>query len=95
VEKRTILIYLAVAGLMSVMAFVAYGVDKRRSIRREKRIPEQALHVLALLGGWPGAWVGQRVFRHKTRKTRFRIAFFCTVGLHAAFVAACFYWWTR
>jgi uncharacterized membrane protein YsdA (DUF1294 family) len=93
VEKQVGLIYLVTVGITSVMAFVAYGVDKRLSIRRQRRISERTLHVLALLGGWPGAWLAQRVFRHKTRKTPFRVMYFCTVGLHAASVAALLYWW--
>ena len=58
---------------MSVVAFVAYGIDKRRAARGERRIPEARLHGIELLGGWPGALLGARVFRHKTRKGSYRI----------------------
>ena len=63
-------IYLAVANLA---AFVSYGVDKRRARRGEWRVPERTLLALAFLGGGLGAFLGMQVFRHKTRKLRFRL----------------------
>jgi uncharacterized membrane protein YsdA (DUF1294 family) len=42
-------------------------------------VPERTLHLLALLGGWPGAILGQRHFRHKTRKVSFLFAFWAVV----------------
>jgi uncharacterized membrane protein YsdA (DUF1294 family) len=69
--------------LFSAIAFVAYGVDKRQAgLRHLQRVPEKYLHVLALLGGWPGALLGQRVFRHKRRKTRFLVVFRLCVAMH-------------
>ena len=93
--KHALVIYLVTVGITSVIAFVAYGVDKNLSVRRRRRVSEKTLHLLALLGGWPGAWMGQRVFRHKTRKTSFRVGFACSVALHVLLVAGIFYWWTR
>lgn len=43
------------------------------------RVPENTLHLLALLGGWPGALYAQQTLRHKTQKTSFRIVFWMTV----------------
>ena len=48
--------------------FVAYGVDQRAAIKKTWRVPEKDLHMLEFLGGWIGAWVGQKFFRHKTAK---------------------------
>ena len=73
----------AVLGGMSVIAFLFYGYDKRQAIRNRPRIPEIVLHLLALLGGSPGALLGQLVFRHKTKKLSFRIVFLAIVLLQA------------
>ena len=70
IETMVIGIYLAV---INIVAFVAFGLDKRRAKREEWRIPERTLLVLAFLGGGLGAVLGMLAFRHKTRKLRFRI----------------------
>lgn len=57
---------------LNLLAFLAFALDKRRAIRREWRIPEATLLTLALAGGSLGAKLGQRAFRHKTRKEPFR-----------------------
>ncbi len=54
------------------LAFVAFGVDKRRAVRGDWRLSEAYLLMLAAVGGWVGAKAGQRWFRHKTRKEPFR-----------------------
>ena len=66
----------------SVVAGIVYGIDKSAAQRGGWRTPERTLHVLALMGGWPGAVVAQRVFRHKSRKLSFRFAFWATVALN-------------
>ena len=52
--------------------FVAYGVDKRAAVRHQWRVPEADLHTLEFLGGWIGAFIGQKVFHHKTAKKSFQ-----------------------
>lgn len=84
-------IYLGNVLVMSLACFVAYGWDKRSSANGNRRVPEQALHLLALLGGWPGALIGQRYFRHKTKKLSFLIVFWCVVALHIAIVGSVAY----
>lgn len=64
---------------MSLLTFAVYGLDKRAARRNDARVSERALHLLAATGGWPGAWLGQRVFRHKTRKQPFRTVFWVTL----------------
>jgi uncharacterized membrane protein YsdA (DUF1294 family) len=56
---------------MSVVTFIAYGLDKSAARRGRRRISERALHLLAVLGGWPGALLAMPVFRHKRRKMSF------------------------
>jgi len=81
---------LAVLGvyvLSSIVLFAVYGMDKAAARKGLRRVPEFNLHVVALLGGWPGALVAQRVFHHKTRKQPFQTIFWCTVVANCAALA--------
>lgn len=78
----------ALYSVLSVIAFAAYGLDKRAARRDRPRTSEQNLLTLGLLGGWPGALVAQQVFRHKTRKRTFRRAFWRTVVLNMLLLGA-------
>jgi len=51
---------------LTITTFVMYGLDKLLSKMGNARIPELILHLLAILGGFPGAWLGMALFRHKT-----------------------------
>lgn len=64
---------------MSVVCFVAYALDKAAARREDRRTPESTLHLLSLLGGWPGALLAQQYLRHKSVKTEFRAVFWLTV----------------
>jgi len=68
----------------SVAAAIAYWTDKSAARTGAWRTPERTLHILALMGGWPGALVAQRVFRHKSAKPSFRFAFWATVIFNCA-----------
>jgi uncharacterized membrane protein YsdA (DUF1294 family) len=84
------------AGLISIntVALLLYGYDKRQAIIGGIRIPEVTLHLVALLGGSPGAWLGQELFRHKTRKRGFRLVLAATFLLQAGLIYG--YWrWSR
>lgn len=83
--------YLLLVAVTSTVSFVAYGFDKGRAGTGGRRVPERTLHLLALAGGWPGALLGQRQFRHKTQKVRFRVVFWLTVVSHVAVVGAVAY----
>ena len=89
--KQIAVAYLAVVLVFSFVAFVFYGFDKRRAQTDGRRVPEKTLHLLALFGGWPGALMGQRVFRHKTQKLSYRIVFWLCVVLHLAVVGGVVY----
>ena len=58
--------------VVSLVTFVVWGVDKWKAARGAWRIPEKTLLTLAFFGGWPGAWFGAKVFRHKSSKQSFR-----------------------
>ena len=66
----------------SVLAFGLYWHDKQQARTGQWRTPENVLHGVELLGGWPGALVAQQVFRHKTRKVSYQVFFWLIVALH-------------
>ena len=70
--------------LASAIAYATYGADKRAAIAKRRRIPEDQLHLASLVGGWPGALVAQRRFRHKSSKPSFRALFWFTVLVNIA-----------
>lgn len=86
-----VVVYLALVAVASLATFAAFGVDKRRAAAGGRRVPERTLLVLALAGGWPGAILARRQFRHKTRKGSFVIAFWVVVVLHVVLVGAVAY----
>ena len=63
---------------VNIVTFGLYGFDKRQARCERYRIPEAMLHWAAMIGGSPGAALGQIAFRHKTRKLKFRIVFHST-----------------
>ncbi len=83
--------YLGLVAVASLVSFAAYGFDKRRAAAGGRRVPERTLHLLALAGGWPGAILARRRYRHKTRKVPFLIASWAVVALHVAVVGAAAY----
>ena len=63
--------------LINLITFLAFGLDKWKAKRKEKkesvrRVPEKALFLLAILGGSVGALLGMKVFHHKTLHKSFR-----------------------
>ena len=76
-EHRLLLYYL---GIINIVAFIVYGIDKLAAIKQKSRIPIITLLGLAFIGGSIGAWIAMYVFRHKTRKDYF------VVGIPLIFV---------
>ena len=68
--------------VMSGITFRAYLWDKRAAMRSEWRTMENTLHLFALMGGWPGALLAQRLLRHKNQKDAFQDSFFITVVIN-------------
>ena len=72
----------------SLLSFAVYALDKAAAQRGGRRTPENTLHMLALVGGWPGAMVAQQRLRHKTKKESFRLVFWITVVLNLVALGA-------
>ena len=60
---------------VSVASFFTYGYDKTIAGRNVTRVPEVVLHLLTLLGGTLGSFLGMQIFRHKTQKKSFQLVF--------------------
>lgn len=65
--------------LINVLTLAMYGADKMAARRAMRRVPEATLLVFGLIGGWPGAIIGQQLFRHKTQKQPFKTYFIVSV----------------
>ncbi|BAO43985.1 DUF1294 domain-containing protein [Thiolapillus brandeum] len=67
---------------MSLFTFIAYAYDKKKAIDGQWRTPENTLHVMELLGGWPGGFLAQYKIRHKSVKGSYQEVFWLIVFLH-------------
>lgn len=83
-------LYFLAVTVMSPVTFAAFAWDKWRAKREKSRVPEKTLHIMALVGGWPGAVLGQNWFRHKTLKPVFRGILLAICGVHIAVAVAAF-----
>ena len=59
--------------IVNILAFIMYGLDKQKAVRKQWRIPEVQLLGIAAIGGSIGALLGMQFFHHKTRKWKFKI----------------------
>ena len=64
--------------LASLYTFFAFARDKRAARGHRRRTPERHLHVLELIGGFPGAWLAILLLRHKSSKPSFLVVSFLT-----------------
>ena len=78
VHYYVLLGYLALSG----WTYVMYMHDKTAAELGEWRVSEGGLHLLGLLGGWPGANLAQHFLRHKSKKTSFRVKHWVMVCLN-------------
>ena len=67
---------------VSIAAWILFRYDKKRAYAGRWRVSETELHGLELFGGWPGAFLAQQKYRHKTRKTSYQAIFWSIVFLH-------------
>ena len=72
------LLYYLIA--INAITFITYGIDKWKARKNKWRIPESTLLLLAVFGGSIGAFLGMRVWRHKTMHKKFKY------GIHSILV---------
>ena len=64
-------IFISLLGI-NVVTFIAYGFDKWKAKHSKWRTPEATLLGLAVIGGSIGAWLGMKVWHHKTMHKKFK-----------------------
>ncbi len=87
-----VILYLVVINLVG---FALMGIDKRRAIRHQWRIPEKTLFLAALLGGSLGGILGMYIFRHKNRHWYFAVGFPVILVVQVILAVAVEYWFFR
>lgn len=58
---------------VNMIAFIIFGLDKRKAKKQAYRIPERTFWGLAIMGGAVGIWAGMKSFRHKTKHGAFTV----------------------
>lgn len=82
--------------VVSLITLIAFGLDKRAARLGRWRTSEKVLLVMCVLGGWPGALIARRVFRHKTRKQPFVALMWLMVTIHVVVTGLVVWWvWSR
>lgn len=81
---RLLALYLV---LVNAFVFFLFWLDKRRARKGQRRISEKELLMWSALGGWPGALMAMRKFRHKTKKRSFRAWLYGLIALQFAVAA--------
>lgn len=81
--KHIILIYFV---MINIVTFFVYGIDKWKSQHDRWRVPESALLGLAAIGGSVGAWLGMKVWHHKTQHKKFMYGVPVTLLIQIALV---------
>jgi uncharacterized membrane protein YsdA (DUF1294 family) len=76
---------------MSLITFYLFGIDKKRAIRKRRRISETQLLVFSFLGGIIGAITGMFVFRHKLSKPAFMSKFYGVLVVHVMVIVFMIY----
>jgi len=84
---RLPLLMLGLYFITSTVTFLLYAPDKSAAQKGQWRTPESTLHMFSLIGGWPGAFVAQKLLRHKSKKQSFQTVFWATVVLNCAGLA--------
>lgn len=87
-----LLLYLAA---MNIAAFFLYGIDKWKSRHAKWRVTEARLLTVALLGGSLGAFLGMKIWHHKTLHPRFRYGLPLILIFHLALTLFALYYFSH
>ena len=77
-------IYLILVGIMSLITFILYAVDKKRAIKKQWRIKEVVLLGFTFCLGSIGGMCGLYILRHKNKHWYFVVVNFISLIIHIA-----------
>ena len=72
--------------IVNACAFIIYGIDKYQARKAGRRIPEATLLIWAGIGGSIGAWMGMKIWHHKTLHKKFKYGIPILITMQVAFV---------
>ena len=72
---------------INIVSFFLYGIDKYKAKKNKWRISEATLLMIAIIGGSIGAWVGMRLWHHKTMHKKFKYGIPLIIIMQIALVA--------
>ena len=80
------LLFWGYTATFTLITFITYARDKRKSRKNLWRTPESTLLLLAFIGGALGAFFGMILCRHKIRKAKFYLTVPFLAFLQVAFI---------
>jgi len=66
-------ILIIIFGVLSLVTFFMYGIDKFKAQKGKWRISEKALLLSSFIGGAVGGFLAMQLFRHKTKHWYFNV----------------------
>ena len=73
--------------VINLVSFMMFGIDKYKARRGQWRISEATLLAVAAIAGSIGAWMGMKVWHHKTLHSKFRYGVPIILLVHIALMA--------
>jgi len=67
--------------IINIVTFFIYGIDKYKAKKSKWRVSEKILITLAILGGSIGAWIGIKIWHHKTKHQKFKLGIPIIIGI--------------
>lgn len=77
---------------VNVLGLVLFGIDKWKAKHDKWRISEATLLSVTVIGGSIGAWVGMKVWHHKTMHKKFKYGIPLVMVLQFALLLFTLYW---
>ena len=77
---------------VNVLGLVLFGIDKWKAKHDKWRISEATLLSVTAIGGSIGAWVGMKVWHHKTMHKKFKYGIPLVIVLQFALLLVTLYW---